>query len=681
MKKLFNIIFVSAALAQIIMQALIPSAAYAGRYDNLLRNPEGVKKLAALADMEESRRIRGAALEPLLSDPDPLVRLRCAEVLGRIGDDAGIEYLERLLGDKDPRVVETAVYGLGLIGSDKATESLLGFVPGMPKGMKHRGVQALGITRNKNALEYLPKTRRSFHSSLRVEALLAVAAIGDSMGIDECRVALNDPQPPVVAAAVYALGRIGYKKAASEVFPFLESEDSELKMRTAEALGRFEHKKAIDPLKKMIDEQERLNIIKAAEALSRIGGNKSSRALVDFLKSDDVHVRTVALRGIAGEDDEECHEAVIPFLDDDSQMIRIAAIRAAAATDGDRARDRILEFLRAGTRLERMAAAEQLGIIGDERDLPLLVETLIGENDPLVREGAASGLGAWEDRDRLKEPLPMGGRQISPLDALVEAAGGTDWVVASISIESIGTTGFREQVAPLVKVFRDHNARVDSDRKLAVIDAIAKINEREGLDDEQKPGVISFLRNASMAPDPRVAAAAADAASAFDVALKPQPSGEWNRGTLPWGDPSLPLGERTMLLKTERGDIVIKLFGDDAPNIVNGIITLAEGGFYNGLTFHRVVPGFVIQGGCPRGDGWGDAGYFLRSQFNLYRYERGTVGMAHAGKDTPGSQFFIALSPQPHLDGRYTIVGKVTKGMDIADQIEVGDTFEVEVIR
>ena len=114
--------------------------------------------------------------------------------------------------------------------------------------------------------------------------------------------------------------------------------------------------------------------------------------------------------------------------------------------------------------------------------------------------------------------------------------------------------------------------------------------------------------------------------------------------------------------------------------MVKSVITLTNKGFYNGLTFHRVVPGFVIQGGCPRGDGWGDAGYFLRSEFNLHKYQRGTVGMAHSGKDTAGSQIFITQTAQYHLDGRYTIIGRVTKGMDIVDKIEAGDKFNISVI-
>ena len=93
------------------------------------------------------------------------------------------------------------------------------------------------------------------------------------------------------------------------------------------------------------------------------------------------------------------------------------------------------------------------------------------------------------------------------------------------------------------------------------------------------------------------------------------------------------------------------------------------------MTFHRVVPDFVIQGGCPRGDGWGGPGYSIRSEWSRAPYRRGTVGIAHDGKDSGGSQFFVAISEQPHLNGRYTVIGEVVKGIAVVDQVEVGDAF------
>jgi cyclophilin family peptidyl-prolyl cis-trans isomerase len=106
---------------------------------------------------------------------------------------------------------------------------------------------------------------------------------------------------------------------------------------------------------------------------------------------------------------------------------------------------------------------------------------------------------------------------------------------------------------------------------------------------------------------------------------------------------------------------------------VANFVGLARRGYFNGLSFHRVVPDFVVQGGDPRGDGWGGPGYTIRCEYNTLGYERGRVGMALAGKDTGGSQFFITHSPQPHLNGRYTIFGEVIEGEDVLDAIQVGD--------
>ncbi|MFN7135525.1 MAG: peptidylprolyl isomerase, partial [Myxococcales bacterium] len=107
---------------------------------------------------------------------------------------------------------------------------------------------------------------------------------------------------------------------------------------------------------------------------------------------------------------------------------------------------------------------------------------------------------------------------------------------------------------------------------------------------------------------------------------------------------------------------------------------LVRRGFYDGLTFHRVVPAFVAQGGDPRGDGTGGPGYTIRCELNPRSYGAGTVGMALSGKDTGGSQFFIAHTPQPHLDGRYTVFGEVVDGLDVALRLVEGDRIERAVL-
>ncbi|MCY9664768.1 peptidylprolyl isomerase [Paenibacillus alginolyticus] len=129
------------------------------------------------------------------------------------------------------------------------------------------------------------------------------------------------------------------------------------------------------------------------------------------------------------------------------------------------------------------------------------------------------------------------------------------------------------------------------------------------------------------------------------------------------------------------GEVVIDLFEKDAPNTVANFEKLANSGFYNGLVFHRVIPGFVAQGGCPTGTGTGGPGYQIDCEINPNKHERGSLAMAHAGRNTGGSQFYIAYQPQPHLDGGHTVFGKVSKGMELVDAFKGKDLMEkVEVV-
>jgi cyclophilin family peptidyl-prolyl cis-trans isomerase len=130
-----------------------------------------------------------------------------------------------------------------------------------------------------------------------------------------------------------------------------------------------------------------------------------------------------------------------------------------------------------------------------------------------------------------------------------------------------------------------------------------------------------------------------------------------------------------VFIDTDRGTIQLELAVLDAPVTVDTFVGLARRGFYDGIPIHRVVPDFVIQGGDPRGDGEGGPGFTIRDEINQRPYLRGTVGMALDWADTGGSQFFITQSPQPHLDGRYTVFGRVIAGMDVVDQIEQWDVI------
>lgn len=128
-------------------------------------------------------------------------------------------------------------------------------------------------------------------------------------------------------------------------------------------------------------------------------------------------------------------------------------------------------------------------------------------------------------------------------------------------------------------------------------------------------------------------------------------------------------------------EVELELFDQEAPNTVENFTKLAKEGFYDGLTFHRVIPGFVAQGGCPVGNGTGGAGYTIDCEINENKHERGTLAMAHAGRNTGSCQFYICYQPQPHLDGQHTVFGKVTKGMEHIDELKGHERMKtIEVV-
>ena len=682
MKRIPLALILAAVASHMILVPPAPAAA-GSRYGHILKSPAGREKLAAIARMEEAGKIDAATLGPLVSDAEPLVRARCAEILGRIGDPAGIAYLTRLIDDRSALVVTTAVYSLGLIGGESALEPLERCLGEQPAAVKPYALEALGRTGTKKAAPIIAPWLRNFNSSIRAQAAIALAFAADSGAASECDAIIQDPDAHVAACAAYAMGRLGYAAGTERIAALLSRDESEVKFRAVEALDRLKSEGATAMIAKLTTDSDRWVAVKAAEALGRIGDKKGAPALEALLASKDDYLKTLALRGLAVVGERRHFESVKPLLGDASQMVRRAALGAAATTGKDDARAFLLEAAEHGSAPERSTALELLGKLGKTDDLVLLVRTLSSAGDAVVREGAAAGLGTWSKPAELVKPCGYedgNGRKLTPVEALFEAANGDDWVVASIAIESLGKAGPLEIIPDLMHVYDAHHAYNDGDRKLAVVEAIGANAGKINAESLREFALAPFLAKAAADADPRVAGAAARAAERFGMKLEAAPAGAWARGTHPWGAPALPLGEKKIRITTPRGDIEILLYGDEAPNAVKSILALAESGFYDRLNFHRVVPGFVIQGGCPRGDGWGDAGYLLRNEVNMHRYERGTVGMADSGKDTAGSQFFITHTAQPHLNGRYVIVGKVTRGMAVVDVIEEGDTFSVRVI-
>jgi peptidyl-prolyl cis-trans isomerase B (cyclophilin B) len=157
------------------------------------------------------------------------------------------------------------------------------------------------------------------------------------------------------------------------------------------------------------------------------------------------------------------------------------------------------------------------------------------------------------------------------------------------------------------------------------------------------------------------------------------PTGAWAQAPKPAEPRKGPASvKQTAEITLEKGGVIkIEFFPEDAPKTVENFVTLAKKGFYDGLVFHRVIPGFMAQGGDPKGDGTGGPGYTIKDEFNKQKHVRGAVAMARtSAPNSSGSQFYICFEPQPHLDGGYVVFGKVVSGMNLVDSIKKGDKMK-----
>jgi cyclophilin family peptidyl-prolyl cis-trans isomerase len=251
-----------------------------------------------------------------------------------------------------------------------------------------------------------------------------------------------------------------------------------------------------------------------------------------------------------------------------------------------------------------------------------------------------------------------------PISVLVDKLSLGDPVVTTIVASKLALIKDRQFVPSLIDAYQRFEAPQDAETMLAILAA---------LDSMPDPRSKMLLGREAGSPyiNIRNAAAAALSRLQSDTSIVPplvdQPLTRQN---------FLMIQENSnprIRFTTSKGEFEIILYPQKAPATVSNFIELVNAGFYNGIYFHRVVPGFVIQAGDPRGDGWGGPGYSIPCEYNDIFYERGVVGMAHAGKDTGGSQFFITHTPQPHLNGRHTAFGRVVSGLEVTDRIEIYD--------
>jgi cyclophilin family peptidyl-prolyl cis-trans isomerase/HEAT repeat protein len=479
---------------------------------------------------------------------------------------------------------------------------------------------------------------------------------------------LDSPSPLIRQVATYALSRRGYAPARAR-----------LELLANDAAY-----------------QTRANV---AAALGRIAAKESAPLLLSFLFDAHPWVRTNALVALARTETNDAHaidrSSQVQFAEDVTRIIELSndpdpGTRASSidvlawyAERSEQARTRLVDIAANGSRWDRELAAgaiarhvpSELAPIADGASPWARVRIL--ENTKELDSGVALRKRFAADADPLVRSNAIGNIPDAHVDAELDLARAAlddaDVIVRANAIERDAASKSPD-LALLTAA--EERARHDSqnDARLTAITAIGGIDA---------PTREAFLRGLLADRDPVVRRTAADLI--VDKLKKPRPQYtplavdrtmadyakivDWSRQ------------QHRATIRMTRGPIEIALTSSDAPITAWNFAQLAAKGYFNDTTFMRVVPNFVVQGGDPRNDMNGGPGYAIRDEINLQKYTRGAVGMALSGPDTGGSQFFITHSPQPHLDGGYTIFGRVVSGMnEVVDQTERGDRVETITI-
>jgi cyclophilin family peptidyl-prolyl cis-trans isomerase/HEAT repeat protein len=448
----------------------------------------------------------------------------------------------------------------------------------------------------------------------------------------------------------------------------LSSDDPRSRALAARGLGALGEASAVEPLLGLVGDGDEAVALQALRALGTIGDVRATATVAAMLASPSDTLRREALRALALlPPDPSLRPRLVALVAERDPWIRAAALPALARADR-------ADFTLVLSGMDadavwwvRGALASALGDLGDETSVGIL-HAMLRDEDPRVLPAVLEALR----RARGKDALDTLRRHLEHSDLGVRVAA-ADGVAA---LGPVGASG--SLVAAWRRGLDDGPGELEA--RISAVKALAA-----QADDGAKAGLLEVAKTD---PARAVRARAALALRALGMETKdpgPQavlrPALDYREAMAPFEPrPGVSLYTPRAFLHTRHGKIEVHLDVVEAPLTTASFVDLARQGFYDGLVFHRVEPGFVVQGGCPRGDGNGGPGYSLRCEITRRSYGRGAVGMALSGKDTGGSQFFITLQPQPQLDGGYTLFGQVVAGLDVVERIRPGDAIErVEV--
>jgi len=658
-----------------------------------MQGPTG--KEGEIVELEDRRSYGDGRLALLaLTDADAKVRARALLALGRIQDDASIDPLLKGLSDPDAGARGEAAFGIGLMGlawqglEDSSRSSLVKGLTAAETSetdiaVKLLMLEALGrlATEDTPQVMDLLTDRLAGDGDVQWRAAMSLGIAAKQGGKMPARAVtalapmLKDTTPDSLRyAAAYALMRT--KTPAVRQWMLLCTQDAVADIRATCAKGLGDVGTEVDgvTLGKMLNDPDTRVASEAARSLAKLSLKCKSSACVPLGALKGLSSRVAQL--VAGHTAEGAHPLLAftqeelpasakPLLQSLRQQLLdgvrgvsdaqtkhdIANIECRIAAALDRQSGTITEVLNCGgglipeaqrlaTGLREVAQSKAAG-----RHAPEFLAYLF-HADPKVKLAALDALSKASTPSLVLDKVRL---SLATDDPVVQA-------YSALTLAKLKD----KQSAPQIRALAA-KAMANPDIAPTVAEALSTLGVKDAAAD---------LEPWLQSPAAVVRYAAADALTTLTGKPVRAPHVERPKsGTRP----PMPPSQVKLAVQTERGDFELELFVHDAPLTSLNFYQLARKGFFKGLTFHRIVPDFVAQGGDPRGDGEGGPGYSIRCEVGHVPYARGVLGMALGGKDTGGSQFFITYAPQPHLDGRYTAFGRVTKGMEVVDALLEGD--------
>ncbi len=658
-------------------------------------------KLEQILRIQDTRTPHDARLKEFLTDKDPIVRERATLAYGSIQDTSVLPLLVTNMSDENEDVGYAAVFAIGQSatllsrrGRDIFEHDLiwvrLDRLQSNNKKTFERIIEEIGKFGTDASLKDLILrfgSENSHQVNLPLVMSIARFAIRNIVREEATRYLLGLAKANELNSwqVVYALQRIGnnqeIKNEIDNLITLYRHPDPLVRMHFATLLGKIkDEKSSLGPLLNLaefdLDWRVRVNALKALANFSTSQNDNIVDAFHRSFFDKNEYIGLIALEYFGNTDAREQEGNKIlseTFADlkkvslnkDNSFLWQYQA--TAANTLARLTATEATEFIQINERQDKLLQSyllKALGETGDKKAIPI-VEQYVSNEQPMVARFALEALDALTHKHQNDSV-----RVEQTYRAVIRALQSDDVALITSASEILTDSIFRKPESVILLSDKLSRLRIPDD-----VEAIQSICSTLGKLHDKR--AVSVLEDILKSSDRSVALAAADALQ--------QITGKDYRNELPeWIQPlwtdfdfkylnTLP-ETINVKMETTRGDVQIRLYKNIAPFTVMSFLKLAgQKGYFRGLTFHRVVPNFVIQGGDPRGDGWGGPGYSIRSEFSPLSFQTGSIGMASAGKDTEGSQFFIMQSPAPHLDGKYTIFGQVVSGMDVVNRIRIDD--------